>query len=180
MLFYEQTDDSGHTEDSELSNTSGFRARIQKQLKGRTNFNMNYLRYIFLNFVQFLCCCCMKSRDNQVHSNHWYRRSMQNLRKLQLAREKLNHELDLTKLVQLNRISRFAFKIWLERRQRISVPYFRRYTIADADIERMMRNKNDEELVRGINDQRIINECMPLDSVVDRRLLYELTGFKLD
>lgn len=82
--------------------------------------------------------------------------------------------------MSLNRISRFAFKVWLKRRQRISVQYFRRYTISNEDVERKCKHEDSPRHVRGIGHERIVNECMPLDSTVDRRLLYEMTGFKLD
>ncbi len=44
----------------------------------------------------------------------------------------------------------------------------------------MCQRENETKIVRGISHSTIINDCLPLDSIVDRRLLYELTGFKLD
>ena len=65
-------------------------------------------------------------------------------------------------------------KVNLTRRQRLSVNYFQRYTINDKEIERQKANP------RGMSVNRIVSECDALHSEVDKRILYELTGIKVD
>lgn len=81
----------------------------------------------------------------------------------------------MKRIIQFLRISKLMQKVMLNRRQRLSVPYFRRYTIHDYQL-----GKEDERLFeRGLANDRIINECEPEANELDKRILYELTGIRL-
>ena len=120
--------------------------------------------------LQKLCCCCIK-KDGDT----WFARRNMSLQKFKIAREKLNGEVDMKNIITFLRISKLMQKMWLSRRQRLSVPYFRCYTIEDYQVE---QSRSIEK--RGITEKRIISECEPDTNDLDKRILYELTGIKLD
>ena len=77
-------------------------------------------------------------------------------------------------IIRMQRIGKFLHKVSLARRQRLSVEYFRRYTVQDQDIDEPKHN------ARGMPITRIVNECDAVNSLIDKRILYEMTGIKLD
>ena len=65
------------------------------------------------------------------------------LKRLKLAKEKLQQELSLDKYLRNFRLSNFAFKVLFSRRQRESVKYFRRNTIKSNDLDQDGRRERD-------------------------------------
>jgi len=58
----------------------------------------------------------MRSCDKESNSPGWYRRNMQQVRRLGLARGKLNQELDILHFVRDTRIVELLKKVVLSRR----------------------------------------------------------------
>ena len=103
------------------------------------------------------------------------------LRKIKLAQDKLEKELEVMDFVNMTRLTSFVFKVFLQRRQRVSVNYFKRYTINKEDVvDDAHKDKALENEKRAISQERLINECIPEDSQIDRRIVYELTGIMLE
>ena len=90
------------------------------------------------------------------------------------ARRRLTDEFDQEKIVHMLRVSRLVSLMKLNRMQRLSVDFFRRYTIQKKDIDQSRhhtRGHSVDSIVRGLN---------PEENRIDRRILYELAGVKLD
>ena len=104
----------------------------------------------------------------------WFSRSKRSIAKFQIAKDKLGEEVDMKNIIIYQRVSNFLNRIHSSRRQRLSVDYFRRYTVTDTEIGRKKLGK------KGMTENRIINECQPTRSDIDKRILFEMTGVKLD
>ena len=91
---------------------------------------------------------------------------------MDVARTKLANEFDMEHLMQVTRISHLLAHLHLSRRQRMTVDFFKRYTVRPNQLsgERGMRGMSVENIVAGLH---------PKNDRVDRRILYELTGVKL-
>ena len=76
-------------------------------------------------------------------------------------------------IIRMQRIGKFLQKVSLARRQRLSVEYFKRYTVHDKDID------DAKSKPRGIDIKKIINECDAANNDTDKRILYEMTGIQL-
>ena len=107
---------------------------LRAQVFNRQEISFSYLKFLLLYFFSNFCCCIGKTLDTKEHDGHWYRRNMQQLRKFEMAREKLSVELELKFFVETKRIQRFIRKFWINQRQCQSVSYFRHYKIEDVDI----------------------------------------------
>ena len=98
------------------------------------------------------------------------------------AMEKLQKEIDLKKIIKLMRVSHLVQKIVLSKRQRWSVPHFRRYKVKDELAERdekNERNESDQPPVE-IKFDRIIDELKADQDPKDARILYELSGIRVE
>ena len=94
------------------------------------------------------------------------------------ARKKLHAEFDFEHIVQVLRISRFLAQLQLTRRQRLTVEFFRKYAVLPKDIKRLRDGK--EKHVRGLSVDSIVKGLHPHDNAIDRRILFELAGVRLD
>lgn len=73
---------------------------MHKQLTDvNDDISLGYCHYICLNVVKFLCCCCVRRFDTEQWTGYWFRRNMQKLRKLKLAQDKLEKELEIEDLI---------------------------------------------------------------------------------
>ena len=61
--------------------------------------SIGYCQYLYLSMVRALCCCCVRRFDTKDYSGHWLRRNMQKLRKLKVAQDKLEKELEVEDLI---------------------------------------------------------------------------------
>ena len=77
---------------------------------------MGYPTFLTIKFLQNWCCCIVKRYDNEENKDGWYRRNAQQLRRLELAKQKLDQELDLEFFISINRITHFLNKIMFKRR----------------------------------------------------------------
>ena len=76
------------------------------------------------------------------------------------------------------RLSSLAFKVWFNRRQRISVRYFKRNKVNAADVKLFEKSNYDNE--KEFDFDRIADECDYERSSIDQRIFYEMTGVKLN
>ena len=79
----------------------------------------------------------------------------------------------MEQLVSYVRISRLMAYLQLTRGQRLLVQYFRRHTIDKADLKK-------SHIYRGLETDQILKDLNPRDNKVDKRILFELTGIKVN
>ena len=80
----------------------------------------------------------------------------------------------------MNRLAHFLNKVWLNRRQRVSVQYFKRYTIKDYELNFKVKGVDDKAPSREMSVNRLVNQCEPEQDPLDKRIVYEMTGQRLD
>ena len=81
-------------------------------------------------------------------------------------------------IVQLLRVSRFIARQSMTRSQRLTIDFFRRYTINQKDADEY--DECSQTHVRGRSVEAIVNGLNPLESSIDKRIVYELSGIKLN
>ena len=165
-LYYESTENQ-----EEIENTTNWRLDMEQKLNSRQEMTFSYVTFIFVKLLSNCCCCIMRRYENE---KGWYGRNKRSLAKFKIAKEKLNSEVDMKNIVTFRRISTFLHKLQTKRRQRLSVDYFRRYTVQDSEINRPKQMKRD------MTQKRILSECEPGRSDIDKRILFEMTGVRLD
>ena len=167
-----------------------WREDMSNKLDGRKPFVFGYWSYVSIKLVSCLCCCFTTrwSRDQKS----WYARKKNLLEKFEIAREKFNSEVDLHSMLKLLRIARFMQRLNLKRWQGKSVSYFRRYTIEDYEVERTKQKqeleegkkvymKKQEEAARiEAEKEMILEQIEPRESHIDKRILSETTGRRLN
>ena len=89
---------------------------MRRQILSSQNFSFGYTKFLFIQLATYLCCCIVKRYDKEVHKGNWYRRNMQKLRKIELARKRMKDELELHEIITHNRLSHFTSKLWTNRR----------------------------------------------------------------
>ena len=82
---------------------------MRKQINSEQDFSYGYLRYVIMEILSNLCCCICRKFN-------WYQRNLEKLRKIKLARDKVDEELELLELIQNMRIFYFTHKTLLNRR----------------------------------------------------------------
>ena len=134
QLYYEIVKRSA-TDEEEAGDgfTTEWRTDMKQKLKNRQEMNFRYLTYLLVPFLSCCCCCIMKRFEGE---GSWYGRNKLSLAKFKIAKEKLNSEVDMKNIIIFQRISKFLQKLQSSRRQRLSVDYFRRYTVQDNEIGR--------------------------------------------
>ena len=76
------------------------------------------------------------------------------------------------------RISRFLAKLKLTRRQRLTIEFFKRYSVEMKDVDK--NSFSLKETKKGMSIETMINGLEPEHDAADRRLLFDVTGIKLD
>ena len=168
--FYKEDTLENFTDATDIADDD-YRARMRNQMHLTSKFTMSYCTYLTLRFINTFCCCCLKyfNRDGS-----WFKRENTRLKRLDLAKEKLQSELSLHKYIRNFRLSNFAYKVRFNRRQRESVKYFRRNTIKSSDLDQNGRKE------RNFDQNRIVEECNYDLDINDRRILYEMTGSRMN
>ena len=75
----------------------------------RGKYFYNYSEYLLSLIFRFFCrCACSRSRT-------WYKRRISKLERHEIASERLANEIDIVKLLYLQRISSFLAKLMLKK-----------------------------------------------------------------
>lgn len=96
--------------------------------------NFSYFNYLAIMFLENACCCLVKHKEKNIDdpkNEKWFIKSKRSIEKFEIAKKKLDSEVDIKNIIQTRRITSFLNKINMTRRQRLSVDYFRRYTVTD-------------------------------------------------
>ena len=108
------------------------RSKMRTEMTRSNDFSISYGSYMILSTLDCICCCLTKFCD----SRNWYKRKMLRYKRLELAKQKLQGELSIVQYLTMKRQSLFLFKTWLNRRQRTSVKFFKRYTVQNSEIDK--------------------------------------------
>ena len=87
------------------------------------------------------------------------------------AMEKLQKEIDLKEIIKFLRVNHLIQKIVLSKRQRWSVPYFRRYTINEKQAKRILqKDKKRQNQTREEDDENESSNHAPVEIPLERIL----------
>lgn len=145
------------------------------------DFHFDYCTFFIIKAFTFCCCCltrCFKRRFS------WWNSRIVSYKKWQIAQKRLMDEQDIQKIIFLNRVTRLIHKIRFKARQRRAVSYFRKYVLSDNDIDSSASERQDDKVADDfmeVPDAGILLKGFdPQSDLWDRRLLYEVTGMRLD
>ena len=117
----------------------------------RGKYFYGYTDYLVSSLLRTFCgCCCSKNSDS------WYSRRVQKLERHEVASERLANEIDIVKLLYLQRVGAFMAKLILKKHQRALVSNFKKYQLesfAHADPKSKTPGKvsgEDSKLLGGI------------------------------
>ena len=88
-------------------------------------------------------------------------------------------EQDIQKMIAMNRVTRLIHKMRFKARQRRTVSYFSKYVLSEKDID---DNKEPADVAEVLNypTEKLYSEFDPENDPWDKRLLYEVTGLRID
>ena len=84
--------------------------------------NFSYFTYVMVPFLMHCCCCFLKNRGNlntdesDRANEKWFERSKRSIEKFELAKKKLESEIDMKNIINYTRITNFLNKIKTSRR----------------------------------------------------------------
>ena len=153
------------------------RLSLAEMLSHRRDYQYNFMKYFFTTCA----CCCLKKKCKKALAKR-------RLHQDSVAR--LYNELDIVSFVRDQRLSSFAHKLTMSGHQRWFVSKFQKFNLSITDDAAMEKIKNSEqkEALRtrpGYSEQSyasIAARTMNLNTheATDRRIVFELTGHKLD
>ena len=81
---------------------------MMQTVQERGKYWYDYSEYLCTSLMRYCCCClCGKSA--------WYKRRIQKLERYEAASEKLNNEIDIVKLLYVQRVGQFIAKLILNK-----------------------------------------------------------------
>jgi len=139
-LYYERRNEDGE-QPTEYGETS-WKKDLQQKFDSRFPFRLHFCTLVFLYITENVLCCLVKRCKR---TSLWYRRQSKRFTKFKIARQKLESEVDIVKIINVLRLSKFLAKLSATKRQRRSVNFFRKYTIEDAQLAREEELENMKE-----------------------------------
>ena len=142
---------------------------------------MSYSWYRLTNLYTTICCCvpwCTRRWPS-------CQKRIRDAKTVKIARAKLIDELDLFELMKVLRIASFMARLKLNRQQRTTVEYFRRYMVRpdETEILTAKEKRKDETELPTAKEKRtidIVADIRPYENKIDQRIHYELTGKKIN
>ncbi len=94
-------------------------------------------------------------------------------------------EQDFQKIIAMNRITRFLHKLRFKARQRRAISFFSKYLLTEKDVDDAQNAEsgaNDAAVEEVLNYpiEKLYGEFEPETDPWDKRLLYEVTGLRLN
>jgi len=138
-----------------------------KEIGSRINIRkqdiFHYFEYLYTKLVSS-CCCCLKRTE-------WYK-----FRKLRAEAhaevfERLSNEIDIFNFIQASRALKLMTSTLLRTNQRHLIKYFKQYHIS-YDKLKLPEQKKPKSI------KKLTQHFDPINDVVDKRILYEITGRK--
>ena len=137
-----------------------------------TILNRRQLEYYYwehlLTSCMLFCCWC-----SSVQSKDWYKRHKLRNELFEEANDRLEGETDILHFIRTSRILNFITLYSLRRNQRQLVQYFKAYHLDEDELELPPEKppQSTEEMLRRFD---------PRTNLDDHRILYEITGHKLE
>ena len=97
---------------------------MMRTVAERGRYWYTYQEYLFVWLLKMCCCLCCSR-------NSWYKKRLEKYERHQRASEKLQDEVDIVKLIYVQRIGQFIAKLILKKHQRALVTSFKKYQIGD-------------------------------------------------
>lgn len=141
-----------------LSDADKMKTKIERRKKFTQSFCFNLLSFFFGK------CCCSKS-------------NIRSYKKFQIAKERVLKEHDIQTIIAMNRITRIIHKSYFKSRQRLALAYSHKFMVTAADVD------NPGLQLPALTDAdklaTILDGFDPETDSLDRRILFEVTGFQL-
>ena len=166
-LYFQKND----TTDDELNERRSDADEMIEKINNRRDFNVNYITYFLMSWLEY-CCCCMGCLKRCCKP---YRTRLKEYEKFENANKEIYKEIDLEYLIYHVRVLKMLMRANTKKRQRKSVMYFKRYMIEDGD-----KVKPNNLFGNDMAAESMIENFDAVGNEIDRRILYELTGRKLD
>ena len=104
-----------------------------------------------------------------------YKNRLNEFHKFETANKELYKEIDMEYFIVQFRVLKMIMRAITKKRQRNAVKYFERYLIEDGE-----EPKDDHLFNDGMAAEQMVDSFDAVNDKIDKRLLYELTGRKLD
>ena len=129
---------------------SDWRPLLKKILESREPLIQSYFNSVSFSFLAMCCCCRRQYWERHVDDGGWYwfKRQKELKEKIALAQEKFNGEVDLKNIIKTLRLNKFQTKMKINKRQRRSVSYFRRYTVDEVSVKKEEARKQERKALR--------------------------------
>lgn len=129
-------------DDADNEGGATFKEQKSKQAMMRTvaergKYFYNYSEYLLSLILRFVCCCCSQGP--------WLKRRIKKLKRHEAASERLANEIDIVKLLSIQRVGHFMAKLVLKKHQRALVTNFSKYQLDDLCKERERGAKTKSE-----------------------------------
>lgn len=92
---------------------------MMRTVAERGKYFFNYSEYLMSLLLRSVCCCCQRGV--------WFKRRMKKLERHEAASQRLADEVDIIKLLSMQRIGHFMSKLVLKKYQRALVTNFSKY-----------------------------------------------------
>ena len=93
---------------------------MMKTVAERGRYFYYYSEFLLARLMQLCCSCCCRG-------SAWYERRTKKLQRHNDATERLDKEIDIVKLLYVQRVGQFIAKLFLKRHQRALITTFREY-----------------------------------------------------
>ncbi len=174
-------DDSDDEKNKAASSPPNPKEIFKQRILSAKDFHFGYVTYlIFTCFFTVFCCCKGCCESNSI----WCKSSIRSFKKFEIAQKRLLDEQDLQKMIATNRITRFLHKLRFKARQRRAVSFFSKYLLTEKDVDDA-QNASEPGLI-GTEQalhfpiEKIYQDFEPEEDPWDKRLLYEVTGLRLN
>ena len=120
------------------SNERDAKRAIMRTVSERGKYWYNYPEFMLVSFLSSCCCCFCKEKPGS-----WYEEKMARKRRHEAASEKLANEIDIVKLLYVQRVGQFIAKLILNKHQRALVTSFSKNIVDDLGAGNA-KDKNEE------------------------------------
>ena len=96
---------------------------MMRTVSERGKYWYSYPEYMLVSFLRMCCCSCSKRQC--------FQKRLERLERHEEAVDKLANEIDIVKLLYVQRVGQFIAKLILKKHQRALVTSFKKYQIDD-------------------------------------------------
>ena len=127
-----------------------------------------YLPTISQYVINTIISCCFCARCCEC-----YKRRKAWVKKYDQISERYNKETDILHVIRLNRIMKFMSEIQMHKNQRSMIKYFAEYQLDEDNLE--IPEKKELTTIKELCGK---DKFKPEEDMVDKRILYSITGRK--